>query len=76
MLYKYAQMKGYDVSGRASLDRFSDVDQISGWATNQLQWAVANGVMSGKGAKLDPTGTATRAECAAMLRTFMVKFEG
>ena len=44
-----------------------------------LQWAAANGVLSGKGSgenlRLDAFGNATRAECAAMLRTFLVKFE-
>lgn len=75
ILYQYAQKKGYDISDRASFDKFTDASMISSWATNQLQWAVANGIMSGKGEILDPRGNATRAECAAMLRTFLEKFE-
>ena len=34
-------------------------------------WAIENGIVTGKGnAVLDPTGTATRAEVAAMLTRF------
>jgi len=75
MLYKYAEYKGYDTSARADLGSFTDSGKVSSWAKSQLQWAVSNGVMSGKGAVLDPLGNATRAECAAMLRTFMNRFE-
>jgi len=74
MLYNYASIKGYDVDARTSLDSFADNDECSDWAEEQLCWAVANGVMSGKGEILDPLGGATRAECAAMLKNFMDKF--
>lgn len=72
MLYKYAK----DTCGVATtfdqdaLERFNDKDKISSWSKEALQWAVTNGVMSGKGDNLDPLGNATRAECAAMLRSF------
>jgi len=74
MLYKYAQYKGYDTSAQVDLNKFGDEGDISSWARTQMKWAVANGVMSGKGGILDPLGNATRAECAAMLRTFMNQF--
>lgn len=39
-----------------------------------MKWAVGSGVMSGKGnGILDPKGTATRAEIAAMLQNFIEK---
>lgn len=55
---------------------------VAGYAKEAMDWAVTNGVLSGKGAagadistfRLDPTGTATRAECAAMLKNFMTAF--
>lgn len=72
MLYKYAK----DTCGvettfdKDVLERFADKNKISSWSKEALQWAVTNGVMSGKGENLDPRGNATRAECAAMLRSF------
>ena len=39
-------------------------------------WAVANGILNGTdGKRLDPAGSATRAQCAAMLVRFQDKFE-
>ena len=41
-----------------------------------MQWAVANGILNGTdGKRLDPAGSATRAQCAAMLVRFQDKFE-
>ncbi len=74
MLYKYASNEGYDVTARADISGFGDANTASEYAVEKLQWAVANGVMSGDGVNLRPDGYASRAECAAMLRTFMVKF--
>ena len=82
MFYKYAVYKGYDVSegvGKKIPD-FSDADKVSPWAVNALNWAVSNGIISGKGNestgyRLDPNGTATRCECAAILRSFLIFYE-
>ncbi len=74
MLYNYAQYKGYDISAQTSFDAFADASKISGWANKQLKWAVANKIVNGDGTNLNPLGSATRAECAAMLRNFMLKF--
>ena len=41
-----------------------------------MQWAVGSGLVKGKsGNLLDPQGTATRAEIAAMLHRFIEKYE-
>ena len=83
MLYKYASLKGVDLTAEAGrIDQFADGDNVSGYAKTAMNWAVKNGVLSGKGEagkplstfRLDPTGTATRAECAAMLKNFMTAF--
>ncbi|MBR1930813.1 MAG: S-layer homology domain-containing protein, partial [Lachnospiraceae bacterium] len=75
MFMKYAAYKSYNVSARADLGGYTDTDKISAWAVENLQWAVANGVMKGKGDRVDPVGKATRAECAAMLKNFCDAFE-
>lgn len=71
MMYRYAQYKGYDVSAKADLNKFTDADEISNYALEALQWANAEGLINGKGdGVLDPKGQATRAEAAAILTRF------
>ena len=67
MLFRYAQTQGADTSPRGELDTFADAGAAHGWAKAALGWAVGAGLMAGKGGNiLDPAGTATRAEVAAM----------
>lgn len=55
-------------SGRGSLSGFTDADQVDSWALAGVEWAVANGIISGKGNNmLDPRGTAMRSELAQIL---------
>lgn len=71
IFYRYASYKGYDVSAAASLDRFTDASKVASWAKDAMSWAVGGYVINGKGAgRLDPTGTATRAEVAQILMNF------
>ena len=71
ILYRYAQYKGYDVSAKADLNKFTDADEISNYALEPLQWANAEGLVNGKGdSVLDPKGQATRAEAAVILTRF------
>lgn len=45
---------------------------MQAWAKEAMQWAVAKGLISGKfGARLDPSGSATRAEAATVLVRFL-----
>lgn len=74
IFYRYASHKGYDTSAVGSLEQFSDKDKASAWALDALKWAIGSGLMNGKGDTLDPTGTATRAEIAAMLHRFVDKY--
>ena len=68
ILYRYSELKGYDVSKVDSLAAFTDANKVASWAKEAMGWAVENYVINGKGAgKLDPTGTATRAEVAQIL---------
>lgn len=74
IFYRYASHKGYDMSAVGSLEQFSDKDKASSWALDALKWAIGSGLMNGKGNALDPTGTATRAEIAAMLHRLVDKY--
>lgn len=54
---------------------FVDGGTVSPWAAEAMTWAVDTGLVTGKsGGRLDPGGTATRAEVATMLERF-VKIE-
>ena len=70
MLYRYAKMKGYDVSASASLSGYTDASSVSGWAVEAMQWAVGSGLMQGSGNALAPQTNATRAQIAAILMRF------
>lgn len=70
-LYNYAASNGREVSQRADLSGFTDSGNVSGWARESMSWANACGIINGKGnGILDPRGTATRAEVAAMICNF------
>ena len=80
MLYKYACLNGYDLTVNiGEINKYADGKRVSNYAKTAMDWAITKGIMRGKGKtgedistfKLDPTGTATRAECAAMLKNFM-----
>ena len=76
IFYRYADYKGYDLTVKGDLDKFKDADKITDYAKTAMQWAVGSGLVKGKsGNLLDPQGTATRAEIAAMLHRFIEKYE-
>ena len=76
IFYRYADYKGYDLTVKGNLDKFKDADKITDYAKTAMQWAVGNGLVKGKSSNLlDPQGTATRAEIAAMLHRFIEKYE-
>ena len=69
MIQRFAKYKGLDVTSSKDITYFQDYADISTYAKAPIQWCVENGVLSGKfeGTKVDPLGTASRAECAKML---------
>ena len=76
IFYRYADYKGYDLTVKGNLDKFKDADKITDYAETAMGWAVGSGLVKGKsGNLLDPQGTATRAEIAAMLHRFIEKYE-
>lgn len=77
ILYRYARYKGVDVSGRADLSAFPDAGRISGYAVDAMAWANHAGLISGMGDHtLQPRGSATRAQVAAILMRFCKSING
>ncbi len=74
MLYRYAVYKGYDVSigEDTNILSYADFADLSEYAIPAMQWACGAGIITGvTDATLVPHGTATRAQCAAMLMRFL-----
>ncbi|MDR0405612.1 MAG: S-layer homology domain-containing protein [Clostridiales bacterium] len=72
ILYNYARRNGGDVSASADLSAFSDAGEVSEWAATAVRWAVASSLIQGRGEDtLAPSGTAERAEAAALLMRFI-----
>lgn len=71
ILYRYAQLKGYDVTASKDLSAYTDAAQISSYAVEAMQWANAAGLITGNSdTTLNPTGSASRAEVAVILTYF------
>lgn len=69
MFARYAEsVAGADMSASSALARFEDRGALSDWAIPGMRWAVAEGIITGMtDSTIAPAGTATRAQCAAML---------
>lgn len=76
ILYRYAVLKGYDVSKSADLTAYKDYADVSGYAAEAMAWANAMGIVSGTSeTTLSPKANATRAQVAAMLDRFVKAYE-
>ena len=77
MMFRYAAYMGIDNSARAPIGGYLDADKVNEFAEDAIQWAVAEGILSGKygQTQLDPQGTASRAECAVIIRRFMERYD-
>ena len=69
MLYRYAGNPDADIS---VLDGYSDGSGVANWTDfrEAMAWAVGNGIITGNKGRLNPSGTATRAEAATILMRF------
>ena len=66
---RYAAKNGETVSDGADLSAFKDGAKVSPYAAEAMAWAVKNGIVNGVGADLlDPQGTATRVQAAAIVQ--------
>lgn len=72
MLYRYAKLKGYDVSvgEDTNILSYDDAFSVSEYAVGAMQWAVGAGIIKGDNNNLKPTTGATRVEVATMLMRF------
>lgn len=72
MLFNYANKSGMDTSARADVSGMENADAVSTWATEAVQWAVAEGILKGVGnTDLAPQGLATRAQAAAFMQRYV-----
>ena len=70
MLWRYAGKP----NAKSGTLNFVDAAKISPWALEAMRWATEKGIINGKGSGiLDPTGKATRAQAAQMLKNFLEK---
>lgn len=75
MIYRYAQYKHYSTSANDSLTLYTDRGKVSGYALDAMKWACAERILDGVGNNmLDPHGSATRAQLAAMIFRFSNRY--
>ena len=69
MLYRYAALKGRDLTAGENLN-FTDASDVSAYALPALQWATGEKILTGSNGALSPQATATRAQLAAILHRY------
>ena len=68
MLWRFAG----EPTSAYSLSAYTDASSVSDYAETAMAWAVEHGIITGMTATtIEPQGTATRAQCAAMLMRFI-----
>ena len=68
MLWRFAG----EPTSSYSIAKFTDNGSVSDWAVTAMAWAVENGIITGvTDTTIVPQGSATRAQCAAMLMRFV-----
>ena len=70
ILNQYCNYKGKYKAVIANFSGFKDSNKISSYAKWGMNWAVGNKIINGSKGYLNPQGTATRAEAAAMLSNY------
>ena len=74
-LMRFANTMGVDTTKRADLSGYPDADQIAHYAQDAMEWAVAEGIISGvSGQYLAPTGLANRAQIATIIARFVPEY--
>lgn len=71
MLYRYAQIQGYNVDDKADISGYPDWGYVNDFAQEAMQWCVAKGIITGDNGNLSPQKSASRAECATMIMRFL-----
>ena len=72
ILNRYAEYKGYKLITAELAPSVTDASEISGWAVENVKWAVFNGILTpDRSGKLRPAESASRAEIAFAIRAFL-----
>lgn len=72
MLYRYAALKGRDLTAgeNTNILSYTDAFDISDYAIPALQWATGEKILTGSNGALNPQAPATRAHLAAILHRY------
>ena len=72
MLYRYAALKGRDLTAgeNTNILSYTDAFDVSDYAFPALQWACGEAILTGSNGALNPQSTATRAQLAAILHRY------
>ena len=72
IMRNYARYQGLATEERGVLALFVDEGVVSDWAREPVAWAIGRGLIQGKGnGILDPLGSTTRTEAAAIMQRFL-----
>ncbi len=73
MLQRFAYLSGVDTTSASDgVSTFPDGEKAPEWSLGALNWALERGLLTGRSdGTLDPAGTATRAELAAILMRYI-----
>ena len=76
ILMRYIQLTKPDIVVTQDYISFADEDEIAGYAKDSVQTLYKLGIINGTGEnRIDPEGSATRAQAAAMLHRFIIMFQ-
>lgn len=71
VLYRYSKYKSLDMTKTTSLEKYVDAGAIGDFAQSGMNWANAEGLITGTSANtLDPKGMVTRAQAATVLMRY------
>lgn len=73
--YQYDLYLGKETA-QGVLEQFSDASSVHSWAKQGMEHAVGAGLIQGSGSKLDPLGTASRAQLAVLLQRLTTQVMG
>ena len=72
MLYRYVQTINGNKGTLGSYSGMGGANDVSGWASEAMRWAVGSGIIGGDNSgNLNPGSTATRGEVSQMLMNFV-----
>ena len=74
MLYRCLLFTGIRPEGKADLSLYPDGEEVDPWAAEAMAWAVENRILQGMDGRLNPRGSATRAQAATILARFLQTF--